>query len=43
MSAAQVSELVLRHRVAAEVTMLDDASFWGGPIRDERFITVSRR
>jgi SAM-dependent methyltransferase len=42
-SAAQVSELVLRHRVAAEVTMLDDASFWGGPIRDERFITVSRR
>src|SRR5665213_2423272 len=42
-SAAQVSDLVLRHRVAAEVTMLDDASFWGGPIRDERFITVSRR
>jgi SAM-dependent methyltransferase len=43
MSATQVSDLVLRHRVAAEVTMLDDASFWGGPIRDERFITVSRR
>lgn len=42
MNAAQVSGLVLRHRVEAEVTMLDDASFWGGPISDERFITVSR-
>ena len=42
MNAAQVSDLVLRHRVEAEVTMLDDASFWGGPISDERFITVSR-
>jgi SAM-dependent methyltransferase len=43
MSATQVCELVLRRREEAEVTMLNDASLWGGPIRDERFITVSRR
>jgi SAM-dependent methyltransferase len=43
MSAAQVSDVVLRHRAAVEVTMLDDPIFWGGPIRDERFIIVSRR
>lgn len=43
MSASQVSDVVLRQRMEAEITMLDDASFWGGPIRDERFIMVSRR
>jgi len=42
MSAAQVCHLVLRNRAHAEVTRLDDASFWGGPIQDERFIVVSR-
>lgn len=43
MSAEQVSDVVLRHRVEADVTALDDAVFWGGPIRDERFVVVSRR
>ena len=43
MSAADVSELVLRNRCEAEVTALEDAALWGGPIEDERFIVVSRR
>lgn len=43
MTAAQVSDLVLRHRVEAEVTALDDAAFWGERIGDERFVVVSRQ
>jgi len=43
MTAAQVSDLVLRHRVEAEVTALGDAVLWGEPIRDERFVVVSRQ
>jgi ubiquinone/menaquinone biosynthesis C-methylase UbiE len=43
MSAAQVCDLVLRHREHVEVTRLDDDSFWGGPVQDERFIVVSRQ
>lgn len=43
MSAAQVCDLVHRHRVEAEVTALDDAALWGEPVRDERFIVLSRR
>ena len=42
MSAAHVCDLVHRYRVEAEVTALDDAVFWGEPIRDERFVVVSR-
>ncbi len=42
MSAAQVSDLVHKYRVEAEVTMLDDAVYWGESIRDERFVVVSR-
>lgn len=42
MSAAQVCDLVLHNRAHVEVTKLDDASFWGGPTQDERFIVVSR-
>jgi SAM-dependent methyltransferase len=42
MSAGHISDLVLHHRVEAHVTMLNDASFWGGPIRDERYVVVSR-
>lgn len=43
MSAADVTDLVRRHRVEAEVIALNDAALWGGPIRDERFAVVSRR
>jgi SAM-dependent methyltransferase len=30
-------------RVDAEVTVLDDPVYWGGPIEDERYLLVSRR
>jgi hypothetical protein len=43
LSAADTSELVLRSRREAEITTLDDAALWGGPIEDERFVVVSRR
>jgi SAM-dependent methyltransferase len=42
MSALQVSDLVHRHRVEAEVTTLNDAVLWGESIHDERFAVVSR-
>jgi len=43
LASADVAELVLRHRREAEVTLLDDASLWGAPIKDERYIITSRR
>lgn len=43
MTAAEAANLVLRHRSEAQVTPLDDAVYWGNPIRDERFVVVSRR
>jgi SAM-dependent methyltransferase len=43
MGASEVTDLVLRHRAEAEVVVLDDSRFWGGPVRDERFAVVSRR
>jgi SAM-dependent methyltransferase len=43
MTAADVSKLVLRHREEVEITVLNDAALWGGPISDERFAVVSRR
>lgn len=42
MGAAEVTDLVRRHRAEAEVVVLDDPAFWGGPVRDERFVVVSR-
>ena len=41
--AADVAELVLRHRRETEVTLLDDAALWGSPITDERYVITSRR
>lgn len=41
LSAAEVRELVLRHRAEATVDRLDDALLWGGPINDERLLVVS--
>ena len=43
MGASEVTDLVLRHRAEAEVVVLHDPGFWGGPVRDERFAVVSRR
>lgn len=43
MSAAQVTDLVRRYRLEAEVTTLECEALCGGPIRDERFVVVSRR
>ena len=42
LSAAQVTDVVLRHRTEAEVRVLDDAALWGGEITDERFVVISR-
>jgi ubiquinone/menaquinone biosynthesis C-methylase UbiE len=38
----EVQRLVRRHRAEATITELDEPSLWGGPIRDERFMVVSR-
>jgi SAM-dependent methyltransferase len=43
MGSSEVTDLVLRHRAEAEVVVLDDPGFWGGPVRDERIAVVSRR
>jgi SAM-dependent methyltransferase len=43
LSAADCVELVRERRVEAELRLLDDASLWGGPISDERYLVVSRR
>jgi SAM-dependent methyltransferase len=40
--AVQATELVLRKRREVAVTRLDDPALWGGPIRDERYLLVSR-
>ena len=42
MGAAEVTDLVRRHGTEAEVLLLDDPALWGGPVRDERFVVVSR-
>jgi ubiquinone/menaquinone biosynthesis C-methylase UbiE len=42
-TAADAEQAVRRHRAEASVTVLDDPLLWGGPIRDERYLLVSRR
>ncbi|HEY3530135.1 MAG TPA: class I SAM-dependent methyltransferase [Nocardioides sp.] len=41
LSAAEVTELLLRHRSEARLQHLEDAELWGGPIGDERFLVHS--
>jgi SAM-dependent methyltransferase len=41
-AAADARALVLRHRRAADVTVLDDPRLWGRVITDERYLLVSR-
>jgi SAM-dependent methyltransferase len=43
MSAVEVTDLVRHHRNDAEDFVLDDPALWGRPVKDERFIIVSRR
>ena len=43
LSASECAELVGRFRDDVSVQPLDDASLWGGPIDDERYLIVSRR
>jgi SAM-dependent methyltransferase len=43
LSASECAELVGRFRDDVLVRPLDDASFWGRPIDDERYLIVSRR
>jgi ubiquinone/menaquinone biosynthesis C-methylase UbiE len=43
LTTAEAGRAVLRHRVDATVTGLDDPVLWGGPISDERYLLVSRR
>lgn len=43
MSSSAVTDIVRGHRAEAELRSLDDPSYWGGSIYDERFILVSRR
>jgi SAM-dependent methyltransferase len=42
-SAAACRALVLLHRREATVKRLDDAALWGRPVKDERYLLVSRR
>lgn len=42
LASSEAVELVLRHRREAEVTFLTDASLWGTPITDERYVITSR-
>jgi SAM-dependent methyltransferase len=42
MTAAETTELVLRHREDVTVEQLYDPVFWGGPITDERYLLASR-
>jgi 2-polyprenyl-3-methyl-5-hydroxy-6-metoxy-1,4-benzoquinol methylase len=43
LSAAEAQEAVLRHRLLASVTRLDDPDLWGGPVTDERYLLLSTR
>src|SRR5690348_11380167 len=42
LTTADAGRAVLRQRVDATVTGLDDPVLWGGPISDERYLMVSR-
>ena len=42
LASSDVVELVLRHRHEAEVTFLTDASLWGAPVTDDRYVIISR-
>ncbi len=42
LTAEQTRALVLEHRRAAEVVVLDAPALWGGPVEDERYLVVSR-
>jgi ubiquinone/menaquinone biosynthesis C-methylase UbiE len=42
LTTAEAGRAVLRQRVDATVTGLDDPVLWGGPISDERYLMVSR-
>ena len=42
-SAAECERLVLAHRDQADVRLLPEDVYWGGPITDERYLLVSRR
>ena len=41
-SAEECRRLVLARRADATVSLLDDAALWGAPIKDERYVLVSR-
>jgi SAM-dependent methyltransferase len=43
LTTAEAGRAVLRHRTDAMITDLDDPVLWGGPVRDERYLLVSRR
>ena len=42
LTAAESLALVRHHRDDVELRMLDDASYWGAPISDERYVIISR-
>jgi ubiquinone/menaquinone biosynthesis C-methylase UbiE len=42
LTASDTAGAVRRHRGEANVTALDAADLWGGPITDERYLVVSR-
>jgi SAM-dependent methyltransferase len=43
LTAAEVEELVRRHREEATVIPLDEPDLWGAPVDDERYLVVSTR
>lgn len=43
LTAAEAGRMVLRYRDDATITTLDDPALWGRPVRDQRYLLVSRR
>ena len=41
LTADECFQLVTHRRTAVQLRMLDDPSFWGGPISDERYLIIS--
>jgi ubiquinone/menaquinone biosynthesis C-methylase UbiE len=43
LTAREAGRAVLRQRSDATITVLDDATLWGAPVTDERYLLISRR
>ena len=43
LTADECFRLVSHRREDAQIRMLDDPAYWGGPTADERYLMISRR